>query len=182
MSIYHISDLGLTYTFINGMMLLSKVICAVIFPKMGHLADRISYMFIVRLGVVLTALCYISGALCMPGSFSTVTFIAYQIFMYVGTGIFGIGIASVLYSVMPSGDSSHYFAVNSTSNSIIGVICTFLGGIIMDALQKTNVVIFGVHIYAQQILSAIGVVVLILMIIYLKVGCKDMEDNRNMPQ
>ncbi|MBQ4040169.1 MAG: MFS transporter [Oscillospiraceae bacterium] len=177
LNIYHISDLGLKYTFINGAMLAAKVICAVVFPYAGKLADRISYMFVARLGVIITAVSYLVGALCMPGAFSSLTFVIYQILYFIGTGVFGIGIASILYSVMPDGDKSSYFAVNSTSNSIIGVIFTFLAGIIMDSLQKTNVVIFGVHIYAQQILCFAGAIGLVAMVFFLSHFCKELETN-----
>ena len=89
----------------------------------------------------------------------------------------GVGMSAVLYSVFPSDgkDNSNYFAVYTTINSIIGVVCTFIAGFIMDVLQKNNIVLLGTHIYAQQILCVLGTLGIIVTLIYLNKGCKMLD-------
>ncbi|MBE6688720.1 MAG: MFS transporter [Ruminococcaceae bacterium] len=175
--IYQISELGLKYTFINAMLLIARVICALILPRIGRLADKISYMFVLKLGTLLTGLGYLAGAFCMPGGLVLVTFSIHQIIVTIGTGVHSMGMSAVLYSVFPSDgrDNSNYFAVYTTINSIIGVLCTFGAGIVMDILQKNNISLFGTHIYAQQVLCALGTLGIVATLFYLNKGCKVLE-------
>lgn len=177
LNIYYISDLGFKYTFINGITLLGKVVCVIVFPYAGKLADKISYMFIIRVGTVITALSYFSIVLCRPGNFAGVIFVIYQILYLVGTGVWGIGMAAVLYGTMPDGDSAKYFAVYTTYTSVIGIIFTVLGGVVLDFIQKSDITLFGTHIYAQQILGFAGGVVILILMLYLRYGCNDLEEH-----
>ena len=175
-NVYLVSDLHMKYTFMSVISMIAAVLRAVIIPITGRIADRISYVRTLNMGVVITALSFIACALCMPGPYAGTMYIVYTILYQVGISVFGVGIAVLLYTVPPKNDSAKYFAVNSTFNGITGLAVALAGGLILDILQKANIHIFGVHIYAQQIMSIIGAIILTVMFVYVKKCCTDIED------
>lgn len=175
-NVYLVSDLHMKYTFMSVISMIAALLRAVIIPITGKIADRMSYVRTLNIGVVITALSFIACAFCMPGPYAEIMYIVYTILYQIGISVFGVGIAVLLYSVPPKNDSAKYFAVNSTVNGIMGLAVALVGGLILDVLQKANVHIFGVHIYAQQIMSIISTVILGIMFVFVKNKCSDVED------
>ena len=179
LNVYHVSDLHLKYTFMSVVALVAAAMRAVVVPITGKLADKISYIFVVKLGVAITILSFIICAFCAPGPYAYVMYVVFTILYQLGISIFGVGIAVLLYGIPPQGDSAKYFAVNSTINGITGLVMALVGGAILDILQKADVHLFGMPVYAQQIMSVITVIILTAMYFFVSRYCKDLGKNLN---
>lgn len=175
-NVYLVSDLHMKYTFMSVIAMVCAVLRAIIIPMTGKIADKTSYVKTLNAGVVITALGFVACAFCMPGPYAELMYIIYTVLYQIGISVFGVGMAVLLYSIPPKGDSAKYFAVNSTINGASGLVTALVGGLILDVLQKANVHIFGVHIFAQQIMSVISTVVLAALFIFVKKFCCGMDD------
>lgn len=62
---------------------------------------------------------------------------------------------------------SYAVAVKNCIGGICGFLASVAGGVIMEFIQSHDNMIFGVHIYGQQVLSAITFILLVVTIIFL---------------
>ena len=175
-NVYLVSDLHLKYTFMSIIAMICAILRAVIIPITGKIADRTSYIKTLNVGVVITVLGFVACAFCMPGKYAELMYIIYTVLYQIGISVFGVGMAVLLYTTPPKDDSAKYFAVNSTINGVAGLITALVGGLILDILQKANVHLFGVHIFAQQIMSVISTVILAALFVYVKKYCYGMDN------
>ena len=57
-------------------------------------------------------------------------------------------------------------AIKNSIGGICGFLASLLGGKILDLIQKRGNNFFGIHIYGQQLLAAISLIILSMTVIY----------------
>jgi hypothetical protein len=75
-------------------------------------------------------------------------------------------ITNITYSYV---DSRYFAEASAIKNSIAGLCgfgVTLIGGKIMDVVEANGNMVFGIHMYGQQLLSAISFVMLIITILF----------------
>ena len=72
------------------------------------------------------------------------------------------------YSYVDSKYIAQAMAINNCIGGIFGFIASIAGSRILNAVQTNGNLVFGIHIYGQQILAGISAIVLIIAIIFTK--------------
>ena len=75
---------------------------------------------------------------------------------------------NIVYSYVKSDYFVHATAIKNSIGGIFGFCATLIGSKIVSFVQASGNTIFGVTVYAQQILSAISFVILIIAILFVK--------------
>ena len=75
---------------------------------------------------------------------------------------------NIVYSYVNSKYIVQAMAIKNCIGGLFGFAASILGGKILDAVQTNNNMIFGIHIYGQQILSAISFVITLIAIIFIR--------------
>ena len=69
-------------------------------------------------------------------------------------------------------------ALQHTLAGFAGFFATIIVGFLVDYIQKSNNTFFGLNVYAQQVVSAIGAIVVLIALLYLNTIVKKMQRER----
>ena len=61
-----------------------------------------------------------------------------------------------------------WLTITSSVSGVFGFVVSILGGALLNTLQKMNLIFFGIQIYAQQVLSLLGFLILLFTFFYIK--------------
>lgn len=75
---------------------------------------------------------------------------------------------NITYSYVDSKYITQAMAIKNCIGGLFGFGASMLGGKILDIVQANNNTVLGIHVYGQQILSAISFVTVVVTIIYIK--------------
>ena len=73
----------------------------------------------------------------------------------------------MVYNYVDSKYIVYAMAIKNCIGGLFGFGASILGGQILDMVQANNNTVFGIHIYGQQLLSAISLVITLLCVIYI---------------
>jgi hypothetical protein len=118
----------------------------------------------IELGLIIAAVAMFVNIFTTPATaFCIIIYsILYNVCM---AGVSG-NITNITYSYV---DSQYFAEASAIKNSIGGLFgfgATLVGGKILSAIQANGNMLFGIHVYGQQVLSAISFVMFIITILF----------------
>jgi len=163
---YQIKELALPYTFIMFIAFIANLYRIYISPKMGRLADRIGMARMLRYTLFCLGLNFLATALTVPGNAYPMTILS-TILSSTAWSFVGIGLFGVQLDFYKSDKRMIWLTITSSLSGILGFFVSILGGVLLDLLQKANINIMGIHIYAQQVLNLVGFIILLADVYYI---------------
>lgn len=164
---YQIKDLSLPYTFIMSIAFISNLYRIYITPKLGRLADRFGMARMLRYTLFCLGLNFLTMAVTIPGNAYPMTIIG-NVFASTAWAFVGIGLFGIQLDFFRSDKRMTWLTITSSISGILGFLVSILGGILLNILQKANLVLFGLKIYPQQILNLIGFIMILLAVNYIR--------------
>ena len=133
----------------------------------GKYSDKKSFAKGFELGLWILAISYI--CIIFTTNFSWWLIIGYTILYAVSTAGTNANSFNITYSYVPSAYITQAMAFKNSIGGICGFIATLLASRIVNAADANNYIqIFGFNLYSQQILAAIGLVLLAIAILFLR--------------
>jgi MFS family permease len=136
-------------------------------PKLGRLADKYGMGKLLRFTILALGLNFLALALTMPFNAYPMhivgSFFGSTAWAFLGIGLFGIQL-----DFFKSEKRMIWLTITSSLSGLFGFLVSILGGVILNFLQRITIVILGQKIYAQQILSLIGFLILLFTVFYIK--------------
>lgn len=166
-SSYIINDLKLPYTFVMLVIFILNLYRIYITPKLGRMADKHGMGKLLRYTLFALGLNFLIMAFTMP-------FNAYPMYIlsnllgstawaFVGIGLFGIQL-----DFYRSDKRMIWLTITSSICGLFGFLVSIAAGKILAVLQEADLHLFGLKIYAQQVLNVIGFFIIVLAVIYIK--------------
>lgn len=156
LGIYKINELGFSLSAIQIIGTVGNITTMLLARPMGKLADRRSHQLCLKLGLVGVIASFLIGAFTAPET-------AWLIVVY--TALFGISnlaLTSCFYNMLLEYIGPTYYMYGLSLVACISGICSFaisfLAAWLLETIQSMGNTLFGMTIYAQQILSAISAV------------------------
>ena len=165
---YQIKELG----FSLGTVALIAAICsisrAVASIPMGKLADRFSFtnMLCVCYGIQIVSFAVATFTVPQNG---LVFYTIQSVLHYVAMAGINSGQVNLIYDFVDPSRRTAALAVKNTAAGVLGFLATFVVSFLITYIQTTGFSIFGQTVYAQQVVSAIGLVITVLLTLYLNV-------------
>lgn len=176
---YQINDLKLPYTFLMVIGFVFNLYRIYIMPKLGRLADKYGMGKLLRYTLFALGLNFLSVTFTMP-------FNAYPMIIlsslcsstawaFVGIGLFGIQL-----DFYRSDKRMIWLTLTSSVAGLFGFLTSVVGGRILDVLQKADLHLFGMKIYAQQVLNLLGFIFILIAVLYirLQIETEKIDPNR----
>ena len=165
---YQLNDLGMSMTLVTVITAIGSVVRAAVSTPIGKIADK--YSFIKSLNICFAITLVAHAANMFAGvAFYTVYAILHAASM---AGI-NSGIVNLVYDFVPRENRTSALAIKNTVVGFAGFFTTLAVSPLVEYVQKCgNKFLFFENIYAQQILSAFSVVMIIICIIYLNLVVK----------
>lgn len=175
---YQINDLKLPYTFIMTIGFVFNLYRIYITPKLGRMADKYGMGKILRYSMLALGFNFLSMALAMPFNKYPmqilVAFLGSTAWAFVGIGLFGIQL-----DFYKSEKRMIWLTITSSICGIFGFLVSILGGTLLSYFQSLDLSLFGLKIYAQQILNLIGFGVILLTVYYIRFHIETVKIDTN---
>ena len=130
----------------------------------GRYSDKTSYAKGLELGLIIAASAFAVNIFTAPET---------RLLMIVYTILFSIGISGInqnFINIVYSYVDSDFFVEASAIKNSIGGLCGFIASLaasrLLSYVQSNGNMLFGIHVYGQQVLSLISLVLMIVAILF----------------
>lgn len=164
---YQIGALGFSMTFISILSVAYSIVRALVSRKIGRLADRKSYAVTMSGCFVIAAAAYAVNVFTVPQNGRVLYTIYYVLYAVSMAGING-GMFNLVFDYVPAHLVAGALALQSSAAGIAGFLSTALCSRIVEYVQRNGNRVFGVNMYAQQLLSAFTAIAAVGMIFYMR--------------
>lgn len=92
----------------------------------------------------------------------------YLVLYYISMAGINSGLINIVFDYANEKSRTAVLGIKSAIGGLCGFFATIVGGWILDAVQRNGNKIFGITVYAQQLLAFITCIGLILIIVYMR--------------
>lgn len=162
---YEVKELGFSMTFVavlSTVIAVSRIVASIF---LGTYADRTSFAKMLRICYILIAACFISASLAMPSNGHIMVLLRS---VFYGAAMGGINSAQInlVFDYVSPEKRKNALSVKDTFYGLFGFCSTLVATPLLNYLQKSDLRLFGVHIYAQQVLSFVSFILSLILILY----------------
>lgn len=172
---YQIGELAFTMTFISVISMISALTRALVSLPIGGLADKQGFSRMMMLCYVMMCLAFSSMAFTTPAT--KYLYIAYSILHAIGMAGMNSGELNIVLDYTSRELRVGAIAIKGTICGFTGFFSTLAVTPLVDHIQANGNKLFGMHVYAQQVTSAISVVCCILALAYMTIVVKKLKRN-----
>ncbi|MBE5743439.1 MAG: MFS transporter [Clostridiales bacterium] len=174
---YQIKELGFTMVFVSILSVIGAFSRALFSRPFGKFADKYSFLKLINLCFIIAFAGYVVNVFTTPSNgkvFYTIHSVLFSISMA------GVNSSSInlIYDYFDKDKGSMALAVRSTLAGSVGFLTTILVSLLVDKIQSNGNSIFGINVYAQQVVSLIGAIVIGVGILYVNLVVKKIKNIR----
>ncbi len=166
LGIYRVSELALTVGVVQVINMAGNAFRFALSKPFGRLSDRISYAKGASLGMLLAAIGFAMLVFTTPSTRWLI--IGYTVFYYVSEAGTNQNLMNVTYSYV---DERYFVQATAIKNSIGGIFgfgASLLASRLLSFIQGNGNSIFGIHVYGQQVLALISLVITVVAILFVR--------------
>lgn len=162
---YNIKELGFSLGFVAVLSTVSSVSRIAVSRQWGRYADRRGFAAMVEKCLLVLGVSWVFMGAASPSSAKWMFIIAY---VFSGAAMGGINSAmtNLIYDYVPRDQCADAIAVTQAISGVAGFLTTLLVSPLVTYVQSAGNRLFGIPMYAQQVLAIIGVLVLVLATIF----------------
>ncbi|MBR2323231.1 MAG: MFS transporter [Clostridia bacterium] len=170
---YQINELGFSMSFVSILAVVYAVVRSVFSKPLGKFADKRSFTTMTTVCYIIASIGFLINTFTVPSNgkvFYTVYYVLYAIAM---AGI-NSGAINLIYDFVDKEKRTGALALSQSIAGISGFLTTLLASVLVDHIQKTNT-LFGIPVYAQQVVSLIACILTALIPIYVLLVIKKLK-------
>ena len=164
---YLIGELGLGLKFVSAMTIFGSIARILVSNFWGRYADKNSFAKMIEKCFIFMILSKIFVIFAVPST-GKYMFILYYVFNGIAHGGINSALINLIFDYVPSEKRADSLAITQAIAGLTGFLTTLLISPLVSYIQQNGNMIFGVHIYAQQVVTIIGAIFVILAVIYIR--------------
>ena len=165
---YSLKELNFSLTVIAAITTLGSFCRLAVSPLLGKLSDKKSFCYSMTLCYGIMIVAYLMQVLARPGGMRWLYVVYVCLHGFALAGI-NSGVINLIYDYVRLEERAVALGVKNAVGGIVGFLAALVGGAILANIQEAGgIIIFGIEFYAQQILAAITIFVIILLVIYMR--------------
>lgn len=175
---YQIKELGFSMTFVSLLSAGYAIVRTVFSKPMGRFADKYSFAKMLNICFIIMLVGFGINMFTVPEN-GKVFYTAY--YMLNAVAMAGINSATInlIYDYVDKEKRIGALALKSTLAGFAGFFTTLIVSPLVEYVQSNGNTFLGLNVYAQQVVSAIAVVLLTVLILYLNLVVRKIKDKRN---
>lgn len=162
---YQVNELGFSMTFISLITVVFSGVSMLFVLFFGKLSRNFQHRTILKIGYPIVFLSYVLNCFTAPKN-GAVMFIIYSVILRIGNAAIAISSTNQLLEITPSEHHATALSINTIITGILSFVATLAVSPLIDFMQKRGNVLFGIPLFAQQILSALCALFYLVLIIY----------------
>ena len=136
-------------------------------PVIGRLADKRSFSFSMTVCFAIIAVGFLS--VCFTTPETRWIYIVYTCLHGIAYAGINSGVINLIYDYVVPEDRAVALGIKNSIGGIVGFLAALVSGAILAGIQaKGGFRIFGLNLYAQQVLSFMSFVAVVLLIVYMR--------------
>ena len=162
---YQVNELGFSMTFISIISVVFSAASMLFVLFFGKLSRNFQHRTILRIGYPVIFLSYVLNTFTNPQN-GTFMFILYSIVLRIGSAAIAISSTNLLLEITPTEHHATALSVNTVITGVLSFLATLAVSPLIDFMQGRGNTLFGITLYAQQILSALCALFYLALILY----------------
>ena len=168
MGTYQTKELAFTMTFATVIAMVGSLLRALFSQPMGKFADKYSFSKMLIVCFSIAAVAYGVNIFTVPSNGKIFYFIHYALHCIAMAGINSATI-NLIYDYVEPNQRTQALALNQTLAGFTGFFVTLIMSPLVAFIQNNGNCIFGLSVYAQQVMSIFSFIVVLLIIVYMLV-------------
>lgn len=172
---YQIKELGFSMLFVSFLSAMYSVIRALASKPFGKYADKYSFIKMLNICFILMFSAFFVNIFTVPSN-GKVYYVIYNILYALGTAGITNGEMNLIYDNIEKRKRVDALALRSTFSGIVGFFTTIMVSPLVDYIQRRGNIFLSMNVYAQQVLSAIGALIVLVILVYVNAN-KELKRN-----
>lgn len=164
---YQTKELSFSLSMIAILGVLGSISRILVSRFWGKYADRTSFANMMEKCLLIMAISYLCIAFATPAT-GIVALALYYIFHSIAMGGTNSALINLTFDYVPFETRSDSLAICQAISGVIGFLSTLGFSALLDFIQKNGFELFGIQIYAQQLLAAFSVVWFVLTALFVR--------------
>lgn len=164
---YQREELAFSFTLIAVLSTVSALARIIASPILGKIADKYSFATSMTIAFSLAAVGFFAAAFTAPQT--RWLYIAYSCFHGFAMAGINSGVINLVYDYVEGEDRAAAMGVKNALGGVLAFLTALISGAIMSEIQAAGgFKLFGITLYAQQVLSVLSVVAVLILIVYMR--------------
>lgn len=162
---YQIGELGFSLKFVSAIAMCGSISRVLVSKFWGRYADKKSFAAMMEKCLIFMGIAQLFVVFASPttGKF---TFVVYYVFNGIAQGGINSALINLIYDYVHPEKRSDSLAITQAVAGIVGFLSTLCISPLVYHIQSCGISLFGVPIYAQQILSLLALLFTVFTILY----------------
>ena len=161
---YKINELGFTMTFISTLTSVSTIIRILTMYVFGRLSRRISHETILNIGYAVTFVGFLINIFSSPKA--PFLYVIFSVLNSVSVGVLAISSTNIILELFTREHQAAAISVSTIATGFLAFLSTIAVSPFVSFMQSRGNQLFGITVYAQQLLSALAAFFYLVLIIY----------------
>ncbi len=162
---YQINELGFSLKLVSAIAMIGSVSRILVSRFWGVYADKTSFAKMMEKCLIFLASSQVAIIFATPKT-GVVMLILYHLLHGIALGGINSALINMVFDYAPAEKRSDSLALTQTLAGITGFVTTLAVSPLVSFIQKNNNMVFGLNVYAQQLITAIALLFTLTMIIY----------------
>ncbi len=165
--VYEIKELGFSLTYVSVITIVSSFARIAFSRFFGRLADRTSWAYMMTIGFGISAVAFFIQSFTTPAT-GKVLYMIYSVLYFVSMAGINGGLMNIVFDYADEKTRTAVLGIKTAVGGVFGFLATIVGGWLLDYIQKSGNMFLGLNVYAQQVLSFITFVGIVIIVFYMK--------------
>lgn len=171
---YQIKELGFTMTFVSILSAAYAIVRTIFSRPMGKFADKYSFAKMLNICFSIALAGFIVNIFTVPANGKVLYTVYYMLYAVAMAGINSATI-NLIYDYVDKEKRTGALALKSTICGFGGFFTTLIVSPLVSYVQRNGNRLFGINIYAQQIVSVISSILLVVLLVYMNTTVKHLK-------
>lgn len=163
---YQIHELGLSLKLISAITMVGSI-SRILFSRLwGGYADRHGFANMMLKCLLFMCAAYISATFAVPSN-GAIMFTLYYIFHGIALGGINSALINLIFDYAPTEQRADFLSICQAFSGVAGFLSTLLFSAVISGIRDNSNSILGLHIYPQQAVSFVSLVLTLLLCFYI---------------
>lgn len=164
---YQINELGFSLKYVSLISISGSITRVLVSDFWGRYADKKSFANMVEKCFLFLGISYISVIFAVPSN-GKIMFLFYTVFHGIAMGGINSALTNMIFDYVPYEKRADSLAICQATSGTVGFLTTVIISPLISLIQSNNNIFLRVNIYAQQVVSVIGLVFVLFAIIFVR--------------
>ncbi len=176
---YTIKELGFSMTFVSILSAAYAIARSLASRPLGKYADKHSFTRMLNICYVIVMVAYAVNVFTVPANGKVMYTIYYVLYAISMGGINSAG-TNLIYDFVEPEKRVVAIALQHAMAGFSGFFATIIVGFLVSYIQDNGNTFLGMNVYAQQVISVLGVIFVAISLLYLNTVVKKMQKEREL--